>query len=60
MLLDVELPSRELVVFFVPFLTATEKQAGLPFEVHRQIALYKDADPKVTKKIYDLWAPYHF
>ena len=56
MFMDVDLQSRELVVFFVPFPTANARQATLP--VHRQVVLYKDAESKVTKKIYDFWAPY--
>ena len=29
------------------------------FEFHRQVVLYKDAEPKVTKKIFVIWAPYN-
>ena len=51
MLLDAEFRSRELVVFSFRSSQQLRNRLDFQFEVHRQAVLYKDAEPKVTKKI---------
>ena len=41
------------------FQTVTGFGRSPQFEFDTQVVLYKDAESKVTKKIYDFWAPYH-
>ena len=56
MFLDVDLQSRELVVFSFRYWQQLRDRLHFLFEVHMQVVLYKDAKPKVTKKICDFWA----
>ena len=52
MLLDVEFRPRELIVFSFRSGQQLINRLDFLFEVHRQVVLYKDAEPKVTKKIF--------
>ena len=55
MFLDVDLRSRELVIFrSVP--GSTDRLDSL-FEVHMQVVFHKDAEPEMTKKIFLLLSP---
>ena len=58
MFMDVDLQSRELIVFSFRFWQQMRDRLHFLFEVHRQVVLYKDAESKVTKKIYDFWGRY--
>ena len=57
MLLDVELRSRELVVVSFRSWQQLRNKLDFLFEIHKQVVLYKDAEPKVTKKTFVFWAP---
>ena len=57
-LLDVELRSREVLVFFVRSLQQPRNRLDSLFEVHRQVVLHKDTESKVTKKIFVFCRPH--
>ena len=54
MILDVELRSRELIVFFVQQL---RKRPDFLFDVHRQVVSYKDAAAKSDQENFCLLSP---